>query len=152
MGRGYPAEHGRPIGHNGGVHSATDRTQIYARYDAVAGAFLNHTGQLFDTAFSYSSIEHSGLGRFGDPINPFGDLEATAQVCCMLKPGGVFFLGLPCTVGRLKCEIQFNALRTYGNARLQHLTANWRVVEAVQDSDQLHQHQTLFVLIKDSDQ
>ena len=29
----------------------------------------------FDFAFSYSSYEHDGLGRYGDPINPVGDLS-----------------------------------------------------------------------------
>jgi len=28
---------------------------------------------LFDMVFSFSSIEHDGLGRYGDPLNPNGD-------------------------------------------------------------------------------
>ena len=51
----------------------------------------------FDNAASFSSIEHSGLGRYGDPLSPYGDLEAVQHVKCMLKPGGLFFLGLPVT-------------------------------------------------------
>ena len=33
----------------------------------------------FDVIVSYSSLEHSGMGRFGDPLNPWGDLIASAQ-------------------------------------------------------------------------
>ncbi len=47
----------------------------------------------FDFIATYSSLEHSGLGRYGDPLDPYGDLEAAAQAWCALKPGGVLFLG-----------------------------------------------------------
>ena len=33
----------------------------------------------FDAVVSFSSIEHSGMGRYGDPLNPWGDLIASAQ-------------------------------------------------------------------------
>ena len=39
-----------------------------------------HRSELeFDVVITYSSIEHSGLGRYGDPLNPWGDLIASAQ-------------------------------------------------------------------------
>jgi hypothetical protein len=44
----------------------------------------------------FSSLEHSGLGRYGDALNPWGDVEAAVQTWCLLKPGGIFFMGLPC--------------------------------------------------------
>lgn len=44
---------------------------------------------------SYSSLEHSGLGRYGDELNPDGDIEAAEEVWCMLKKGGYFIIGLP---------------------------------------------------------
>jgi len=95
----------------------------------LAEQFLNGHGVPFDTVFTFSSLEHSGLGRYGDPISPFGDLEATAQVWCMVKPGGHFILGVPVRGNRNRCSIVWNANRNYGNYRLQHLTANWRVLE-----------------------
>ena len=42
----------------------------------------------FDFAASFSSIEHSGLGRYGDPIDPIGDLREMLKIKCMLKKGG----------------------------------------------------------------
>ena len=31
--------------------------------------------------------EHSGLGRYGDPLNPFGDILESQKVSCLLKVG-----------------------------------------------------------------
>ena len=69
---------------------------------------------LVDFIISYSSLEHDGLGRYGDPLNAFGDLLSLGKAFCMLKPGGVLFLGLP--IGQ--DEVQFNAHRIYGYYRL----------------------------------
>ncbi|XP_013390138.1 uncharacterized protein LOC106158621 [Lingula anatina] len=82
-----------------------------------------------DFAVSFSSIEHAGLGRYGDPVNPYGDLESAAQTWCMLKPGGLFFLGVPANFGKRKGKIRFNGDRVYGEARLEHLTANFLELE-----------------------
>ena len=39
--------------------------------------------ETFDASASYSSIEHSGLGRYGDPLSPEGDIDAVQQVHCL---------------------------------------------------------------------
>jgi len=98
-----------------------------------AEKFLNRTAdfETFDAAFSYSSIEHSGLGRYGDPLMPYGDMEALAQIWCATKPGGILFLALPMTPSRKDCILQFNARRRYGYIRMQHLTANWKVLDEI---------------------
>ncbi|CAI5995805.1 unnamed protein product [Closterium sp. NIES-65] len=36
---------------------------------------LEGTDEVFDVAVSFSSLEHDGLGRYGDPINPFSYLQ-----------------------------------------------------------------------------
>jgi hypothetical protein len=36
----------------------------------------------FDVGTSSSSFEHDGLGRYGDPINPNGDLQSTPMATC----------------------------------------------------------------------
>ncbi|EGT47114.1 hypothetical protein CAEBREN_04074 [Caenorhabditis brenneri] len=68
----------------------------------------------FDFAASFSSIEHSGLGRYGDPIDPIGDFREVLKIRCMLKPGGLLFLGFPLGTDAL----QYNAHRIYGSIRL----------------------------------
>jgi len=112
----------------------------------LAEHFMNGSVAQFDTAFTYSSMEHSGLGRYGDPITPFGDLEAAAQVWCMVKPGGHFILAVPVSNDRVNCSIIWNAHRIYGDVRLQHLTANWHVLDEIDTLDRQKNH--IFVLLK----
>jgi hypothetical protein len=71
----------------------------------------------YDAIFTYSSIEHSGLGRYGDPLNPNGDIETMEHIYRTLKPGGYCFLGMP--IG--KDELSWNAHRVYGEKRLKLL-------------------------------
>eukprot|EP01083_Nonionella_stella_P174164 602982_1 len=84
--------------------------------------------QPFDWAASFSSIEHSGLGRYGDPLNPWGDVQAMFRVSCMLKPGGLFFFGVPTSGG--DDGLTWNAHRVYGKLRFRFMFENFRVVEA----------------------
>ena len=51
--------------------------------------------QLFNVIISFSSTEHDGLGRYGDPINPNGDLAAMAEFHTLLQPNGHLLLGVP---------------------------------------------------------
>ena len=80
----------------------------------------------FDFAISYSSNEHSGLGRYGDTIDPFGDIEAIQKVACVLKPGGLLYLAVPMNLG--SDALVFNSHRVYGPIRLPLLTANFDVL------------------------
>lgn len=98
----------------------------------------------FDSAVSFSSLEHAGLGRFGDPLNPRGDLEAVQQIHCMLKPGGILFLGLPTSTDG-SSYIEFNAHRVYGTARLNLMFKGWNYLCSKLDTAGL---QTIFVLQK----
>uniref|UniRef100_A0A1I7TS81 Methyltransf_11 domain-containing protein n=1 Tax=Caenorhabditis tropicalis TaxID=1561998 RepID=A0A1I7TS81_9PELO len=68
----------------------------------------------FDFAASFSSIEHIGLGQFGEPIDAIGDLREIQKIRCVLKPGGLLFLGLPIGLD----AVVFNLHRVYGPIRL----------------------------------
>ncbi|EKE02188.1 MAG: hypothetical protein ACD_20C00413G0012 [uncultured bacterium] len=54
-------------------------------------------------------IEHIGLGRYGDPIDPDGDLKAISELKRVLAQGGSLLFVVP--LGRPR--IQFNAHRIY---------------------------------------
>lgn len=82
-----------------------------------------------DVAFSFSSIEHSGLGRYGDPLHAQGDLISINQIMCLIKPGGLLFLAVP--VGT-DCFV-FNAHRIYGRHRLPLLLKGWDLVDVIGD-------------------
>ncbi len=91
------------------------------------------TDEQFDAAISISSIEHDGLGRYGDPINPNGDLQAMRLLKRKLKPGGLLFLGIPIGLDTLV----WNAHRIYGEIRLPLLLEGWELVDRFyyKDSD-----------------
>lgn len=79
----------------------------------------------FDVLISYSSLEHDGLGRYGDPIDPEGDLKRMKSYLEFIKPDGLFFLGVPCG----KDALCWNANRTYGEIRFPMLTEHWDVTD-----------------------
>jgi SAM-dependent methyltransferase len=54
-------------------------------------------------------IEHIGLGRYGDPVDPAGYLRAAAELTRVLRPGGELLLGTP--VGRER--LCFDAHRVF---------------------------------------
>jgi SAM-dependent methyltransferase len=54
-------------------------------------------------------IEHIGLGRYGDPLNPAGSHQAAVELQRVLRPGGRLFLSVP--VGRER--VCFNAHRVH---------------------------------------
>jgi hypothetical protein len=46
-------------------------------------------------------VEHVGLGRYGDPLDANGDLQAIKELKCVLWPGGVLYFVVPTGVRRL---------------------------------------------------
>jgi len=78
----------------------------------------------FDCAFSISSFEHDGLGRYGDPLDPYGDLVAMVQAKRNVVYGGFMFLAVP--LG--KDALVWNAHRVYGSLRLPLLLQNWELL------------------------
>jgi hypothetical protein len=54
-------------------------------------------------------IEHIGLGRYGDPIDPHGHIKAAAELVRVLQPGGKLLIGTP--VG--KESLYFDAHRVF---------------------------------------
>jgi hypothetical protein len=97
----------------------------------LAAMMLTHP-RSFDFAVTFSSLEHSGLGRYGDSLNPYGDIEAAVQTWCLLRPGGIFLLGLPATDHLAsKDELTWNAHRHYGPLRLAEMFAGYEHVETI---------------------
>jgi len=79
---------------------------------------------VFDIVVSYSSIEHSGLTRYGDAPHPWGDLVTMARNWCFTDDAGMAFIGIPTDTTD---SIYFNAHRFYGSLMLSHLFTNWKL-------------------------
>ena len=92
-----------------------------------ARLWLEGSFRRVDFVFSYSSIEHNGLGRYGDPLDATGDLKDVEMLSCVIKPGGILYLGVP--VG--PDAVVFNVHRIYGLMRLPMLTANFKVLNII---------------------
>ncbi len=59
-------------------------------------------------------IEHIGLGRYGDPLDPNGSLRAALELVRVLAPGGTLYLSVP--IGRER--VCFNAHRVFSPATI----------------------------------
>jgi hypothetical protein len=78
--------------------------------------------EFFDAVVTFSSVEHSGLGRYGDAMNPWGDRQAVARAWCASKPGARMLIA----VMTGEDMIEYNAHRIYGKIMYPHLVANWK--------------------------
>ena len=78
-----------------------------------------------DSLSCMHTIEHIGLGRYGDPIDPNGDLKAINELKRVLAKGGNLLFVVP--IGKPK--IQFNAHRVYSYAQIVNCFKNLELVE-----------------------
>ena len=76
--------------------------------------YFENNKNTFDAIVTFSSIEHSGLGRYGDPLDPNGDVKTMDSIYTNLKNDGLVIWGAP--VG--KDALVWNAHRIYGKIRL----------------------------------
>jgi Caenorhabditis protein of unknown function, DUF268 len=89
----------------------------------------------FDYAISISSFEHDGLGAFGDPLDPDGDLKAMQKMKEILKPGGIMLFAVPTG----KDAVQFNAMRVYGRLRMPLMLKGWECIDSVAFEDYMYE-------------
>jgi SAM-dependent methyltransferase len=62
-----------------------------------------------DSLSCLHALEHFGLGRYGDPIDPKGHERGLANMARLLKQDGVFYLSVPVGVAR----VEFNGQRVF---------------------------------------
>ncbi len=63
-----------------------------------------------DSISCLHAIEHFGLGRYGDPIDPEGHLKGVKNIVGMLEPGGTLYISFP--IG-FADAVHFNAHRVF---------------------------------------
>lgn len=98
--------------------------------------YLNKTLGKFDAVITFSSVEHSGLGRYGDALNPWGDIIAIARAWCVTRRGGSLTIGV--MYDEENDYLRFNAGRWYGKIRYPYLTTNWKQTYRGYGSQRIH--------------
>lgn len=98
--------------------------------------YLNNSLGIFDAVVTFSSVEHSGLGRYGDALNPWGDLITIARGWCVTKAGGSLTIGVMYNYNNE--YIEFNAHRWYGKIRYPYLCTNWKQLYRGIGSQRVH--------------
>lgn len=100
----------RPIRWSKGEVKAPLRTITWDEFTENLGEHENR----YDLILSYSSIEHSGLGRYGDRLTPLGDLFTFQLMAQCMKPTGLCTAAVPTG----QDLTHFNAHRIYGEQRI----------------------------------
>jgi hypothetical protein len=86
-------------------------------------------------------IEHIGLGRYGDPIDPAGSIKASAELQRIVSRGGKLFVSVP--IGRER--VCFNAHRVHAPASVIEMFPELKLVEFsyVDDNGQFFEVQSV---------
>ncbi len=71
------------------------------------------------------TLEHIGLGRYGDKVDPMGDIRAMNELARVTAPGGNLLIAVP--VG--KPRVQFNAHRIYSHSMVLEQFKDFELVE-----------------------
>lgn len=62
-----------------------------------------------DSLSCLHALEHFGLGRYGDPIDPLGHERGLANMAALLRNDGAFYLSVPIGIAR----VEFNGQRVF---------------------------------------
>ena len=76
----------------------------------TADLMLGLESNVADSISCLHTIEHFGLGRYGDPLNPSGHIEGLKNMINMLETGGILYVSFP--IGKTN-EVHFNAHRVF---------------------------------------
>lgn len=92
------------------------------------GSILNlpFADKSIESLSSLCVVEHIGLGRYGDPVDPWGSEKAVAELKRVLMPGGNLLFSVPVDS---ECRIYFNAHRAFTREYLMKLFRNMELIE-----------------------
>jgi SAM-dependent methyltransferase len=82
----------------------------------------HHSDFNYDAIVSLSTIEHIGLGRYGDPVDEYGDIKAVQRLRDWLRDDGFFYFDVPYTpegyglldVNKCRCYDDASLLERFG--------------------------------------
>jgi len=95
--------------------------------------------EICDSLSCLHAIEHFGLGRYGDSVNPTGHLTGFRNLLKMLKPKGTLYISLPISDTD---QVQFNAHRIFKPDSILNWQTDYRLellsFSYVDDAGRLH--------------
>ncbi len=81
---------------------------VFRRMDVMDT--LNIQSDITDSISCLHAIEHFGLGRYGDRVDPRGHIKGFNNILKMLKPNGTLYISFPIAKSN---EVWFNAHRVF---------------------------------------
>lgn len=79
----------------------------------------------FDVIVAISVLEHVGIGRYGDPIDPDGDMQTMRNLEAWLRPHGLLYLDVP-----YRGDGPSTPFRAYSERDVQRrIIGSWTVVD-----------------------
>lgn len=98
-----------------------------------------------DSVSCLHSLEHFGLGRYGDPIDPEGHIRGLRNLEQLVCPGGNLFLSVPVAN---QSRVDFNSHRVFAPESFLELVSPNFSLEAfhlIDDNGALHRNHDLFL-------
>ncbi|RMG37971.1 MAG: DUF268 domain-containing protein [Methanobacteriota archaeon] len=104
---------------------------VFIRGDVMQLPFKNES---VSSLSSLHTLEHIGLGRYGDPIRPEGTIEAITELRRVLKKNGHLLISVP--IG--KERVEFNAQRIFNPVTILRLMKDFQLISfaAINDENQ----------------
>ncbi len=102
-----------------------------------------------DSVSCLHALEHFGLGRYGDTIDPCGAENGLKNIAALLKAGGILYLSVPIGIER----VEFNANRIFNPCNLIVLAAQHSLkiqsLITISDTGRIEEVQHLYARLED---
>jgi hypothetical protein len=109
----------------------TDINEISIQHDNII--FINENNIInhnFDIILSYSSIEHIGLGRYGDEIDENGDIKYMNNLYNVLNENSILIISIPVAENYL---VEGFWHRIYDKSRIEKLFEKYNILFSVKN-------------------
>jgi SAM-dependent methyltransferase len=97
-----------------------DIPHVKFRQVDIMGVLPKEMGACCDSVSCLHALEHFGLGRYGDPVDPDGWKKGFDNLWVMLQKGGRLYLSVPIGASR----VEFNSHRVFSVPFLVNMVSN----------------------------